>query len=243
MIPFAGRVILLDIEGTTSPIQFIYEVMFPYVVRELDNYLRAHWGREPLAGTCEQIARDAGYESLSDWCGSEPPERQRQVVREEVLRLMKGDVKATGLKTLQGLIWHDGFTSGELQGEVFDDVPPALLQWNANGIDVRIYSSGSIAAQKLFFAHTHYGNLLKQFRGHYDTTSGSKREAQSYTTIAADIGCEPNEILFLSDVVPELDAARAAGFRTGLVRRPGNPDPAEHAHEEIGSFVQVQLID
>lgn len=244
MIEFAGGAILLDIEGTTSPIRFIYEVMFPFVRRELDDYLRVHWGEEPLVGACEQIAQDAGYDFFQDWCGEESVAEQQQIVKEEVVRLMEGDVKATGLKTLQGLIWKQGFTSGELQAEVFDDVPPALIQWNAGGIDVRIYSSGSIAAQKLFFGHTLYGNLLPQFRGHYDTTSGHKREPQSYRVIAADMELDPGEILFLSDVVAELDAARESGFHTALVIRPGNPEvePADHGHVEIRTFEQVRLV-
>lgn len=245
MIEFAGRAILLDIEGTTSPIQFIYEVMFPYVRRELDDYLRAHWGTELLIRTCEQIAQDAGHEYFQDWCGERSVAEQQQIVSDEVIRLMDGDVKATGLKELQGLIWHAGFTNGELQAELFDDVPTALLKWNASGLDVRIYSSGSIAAQKLFFGHTPYGNLLGQFRGHYDTTSGPKREPQSYRVIAADMDIEPGEILFLSDVVAELNAARESGFQTGLVLRPGNlpAEPAEHGHVEVYTFDQVQLKD
>lgn len=244
MIEFAGRAILLDIEGTTSPIAFVYDVMFPFVRRELESYVRGHWGEEPLAGACEQIAADAGHDHFADWCGERPVAEQQQKVIDEVTRLMDGDVKATGLKTLQGLIWKAGFDSGELVAEVFPDVPPALLKWNANGIDVRIYSSGSIAAQKMFFAHTDYGDLLPQFRGHYDTTTGPKKEPKSYTAIAEDMDCEPEEILFLSDVVAELDAAKEAGLETGLVMRPGNkePEPAERDHPQIGTFEQVRLI-
>ena len=245
MIEFAGRAILLDIEGTTSPIRFIYDVMFPFVLRELDAYLREHWRESALVDTCEQMARDAGHPNFAAWCGEQSLEEQQLTVSDEVNRLMAADVKATGMKTLQGLIWKAGFASGELQAEVFEDVPPALLQWNANGREVRIYSSGSIAAQKLFFGHTLYGNLLSQFRGHYDTTSGPKREAESYRTIAADMAIEPAEILFLSDVVPELNAAREAGMHTGLLLRPGNHEleSADHGHPEIYSFQQVQLID
>ena len=123
---------------------------------------------------------------------------------------MDGDVKATGLKQLQGLIWRAGFESGEMQAHVYDDVPPALAAWDAAGIDIRVYSSGSIAAQKLFFAHTIAGDLLARFRGHYDTTTGPKKEAESYRLIAEDMGRSPETILFLSDVVARQQAQQVA---------------------------------
>lgn len=153
---------------------------------------------------------------------------------------MDADVKATGLKQLQGMIWENGFHSRELLAHVYEDVPPALVRWNAAGKDVRIYSSGSIQAQKLFFGHTSVGNLLPHFRGHYDTTIGSKREALSYSRISEAIGIAPNEILFVSDIVAELDAARTAGFQTRLAMRPGNAvQPAGHGHIEIRSFAEI----
>jgi enolase-phosphatase E1 len=131
-----------------------------------------------------------------------------------------------------------------MQAHVYDDVPPALAAWNAAGKDVRIYSSGSVQAQKLFFGHTVAGNLLGYFRGHYDTTTGPKKEAQSYRQIVADMQLPPGEVLFASDVVAELDAARAAGLPTVLVIRPGNaPIPAESdpPHAAIASFAEVDL--
>ena len=232
MLKFYGRGILLDIEGTTSSVSFVYDVMFSFVRRELDGYLRGHWGEPDLAAACDAIAKDAGNPAIA---------KSADQVKGEVIRLMDGDVKATGLKALQGLIWDAGFTSGEMQAHVYDDVPPALKSWNIAGIDVRIYSSGSVQAQKLFFGHTIAGNLLPHFRGHYDTTTGPKKEAASYTSIAAAYGLPPKDILFLSDVPAELDAARQAGLQTGLVIRPGNvavrPD---HGHPEIRSFAEVQ---
>lgn len=231
MISFCGRGILLDIEGTTSSVSFVYDVMFPFVRRELDRYLDAHWGQPPLAAACRQIARDANQDARAD---------DRTWIRGEVLRLMDGDVKATGLKQLQGLIWEDGFNSGELKAHVYDDVPPALRDWHSRGISLRIYSSGSIQAQKLFFGHTIAGNLLPLLSGHYDTTTGPKKEAASYRTIAADFGLPASEILFFSDVVAELDAARAAGMQTALVIRHGNTAAAAgHGHAEIASFAQI----
>ncbi len=238
MITFKGIGILLDIEGTTSSVSFVYDVMFPFARRELESYLDANWGSDELNAACEQIAKDAGHDSLAAWDG----EDKQQLVRDEVVRLMDNDVKATGLKQLQGLIWKSGFESGEMKAHLYDDVPPAIATWNEAGKDVRIYSSGSIAAQKLFFGHTIAGDMLEQFRGHYDTTTGPKKEATSYEQIAADFGIAAGEILFLSDVPAELDAARAAGLQTALCIRPGNAEvSADHGHPEISSFDQVNL--
>jgi enolase-phosphatase E1 len=237
--------LLLDIEGTTSSVHFVFEVMFPYVRRELTAYLQQHWSEEACRATCEIIARDAGYSSFTAWCAATHANQlaaQQLLVEREVLRLMDGDVKATGLKQLQGLVWEAGFQSGELQAEVFDDVVPALQRWRELGKAIYIYSSGSIHAQKLFFGHTHQGNLLPWFRGHYDTTIGSKREAASYAKIAADMKRVPREIIFLSDIVAELDAARHAGMATALCLRPGNaPVAAGHGHLEIRSFLELEL--
>ncbi|HUE73841.1 MAG TPA: acireductone synthase [Pirellulaceae bacterium] len=244
MIP---RGILLDIEGTTSSVSFVYDVMFPFVRRELQSYLRAHWGEPALSAAVDQIARDAGHGDFHTMLRSQSPGGRAMVhpptvLHREVERLMDGDVKATGLKQLQGLIWEAGFASGELKAHVYDDVPPALRDWHARGIDLRIYSSGSIQAQKLFFGHTIAGNLLPLLSGHYDTTTGPKKEAASYHTIAADFGLAPSEILFLSDVVAELDAARTAGMQTALVIRPGNAAAAD-GHAEIKSFSDLECGD
>src|SRR4051812_28902629 len=156
--------------------------MFPFVRRELEGYLRRNWGKAPLAAACDTIAKEAGRPEIA----SSP-----DLVKSEVLRLMDADIKSTGLKALQGLIWEAGFESGELKAHVYDDVPPSLAAWKAAGLDMRIYSSGSIQAQKLFFGHTTAGNLLPFFRGHYDTTTGPKKEAASYASIASAFGLSP----------------------------------------------------
>ncbi|MCI0361988.1 MAG: acireductone synthase [Planctomycetaceae bacterium] len=238
------RGILLDIEGTTSSISFVYDVMFPYVRKHLTFEVPTNWEEPDYIAAFEAIAHDAGHESLAAWLSTHRlsrnnPLKAADVVCREVIRQMDADLKATGLKQLQGLIWQAGFESGALMAHVYDDVPPALAAWNAAGKDVRIYSSGSIQAQRLFFGHTIAGNLLSHFRGHYDTTTGPKKEADSYRKIAADFGIPPGEILFLSDIVAELDAARAAGLQTTLVIRPGNaPDQAStgQPHPQIASF-------
>jgi len=243
MLEFGGRGILLDIEGTTSSVSFVYDVMFPFVRRELKAYLSSNWGSESLNAACTLIANDAGHESFAAWSAQAASDEERQqLVADEITRLMDGDIKATGLKQLQGLIWQAGFESGELRAHVYDDVPNALTAWSEADIDVRIYSSGSIAAQKLFFGHTIAGDLLHRFRGHYDTTIGPKKEAASYEQIAAAFGFPPAEILFLSDVVAELGAARAAGMQTALCIRPGNATAeASHGHIEIATFSEVKI--
>ena len=238
------RGILLDIEGTTSSVSFVFDVMFPFVRRELSAFLRQHWREEGLAQACEMIAKDAGATSFAAWCeknNASHENQQRELLEQEVARLMDGDVKATGLKQLQGLIWESGFASGELKAHVYNDIPPALSRWNTAGKDVRIYSSGSIQAQKLFFGHTVCGDLLHQFRGHYDTTIGSKREKESYSRIAKEFNLPPAEILFVSDIVAELDAAGAVGLQTRLAIRPGNAaQPCGHNHLEIHSFAEIE---
>jgi enolase-phosphatase E1 len=236
MITFAGRGILLDIEGTTSSIAFVYEVLFPFAREYLEDYLRRHWDELPVVRAREQLECDAGITFPADLESGLAP-----LVR-EVNRLMDGDVKATGLKELQGLIWQQGYLGGLLTSHVYPDVEPALRQWVKQGLDVRVYSSGSVGAQRLFFSHTEAGNLLPLLRGHYDTTTGAKRDAESYRKIVADIGLSADQVLFLSDVVPELDAATAAGLLTMLVVRPGNPPvPDQQPHPVITDFGQIKI--
>jgi enolase-phosphatase E1 len=219
--------VLLDIEGTTSSVQFVYEVLFPFARRELADFLRRRWGDPDVAHACEMMVGN-----------NATPEG----VAAEAIGLMDGDVKATGLKELQGLIWQEGYAAGRLTSHVYPDVPPALRRWTEQGLDLRVFSSGSVAAQKVFFAHTDAGDLLPLFHGHYDTTTGPKREAESYRRIAADMKLPTTAILFLSDVPAELDAAAQAGMRTGLVVRPGNaPVTAGHAHPVATDFGQIDL--
>ncbi len=242
MIAFAGRAILLDVEGTTSSIRFVNEVLFNYARQNLESYLRSHWDTDELAAAREQIARDAGAESFASWSQGEPRQQARERVLIEMVRQMDRDAKLTGLKQLQGLIWREGFTAGKLRAHVYEDVVAALRRWKEAGLDVRIYSSGSVLAQRLFFAHTDAGDLSAYFHGNFDTTSGHKREAASYLKIAAEMGTPPERILFLSDIVAELDAARAAGLQTALVIRPDNPRAAEgHGHPVIAEFGEVEI--
>jgi enolase-phosphatase E1 len=240
MMPANVRGVLLDIEGTTSSVSYVYEVLFAFAREHLDVFLREQWDAPGTLQALNQLARDAGSTSFADWTSGDSPADSSQRVRNEVLRLMADDVKSTGLKQLQGLIWRAGFDSGQLRSHVFPDVPAALGTWVDRGLDVRIYSSGSVVAQRLFFAHTELGDLSQLLRGYYDTTTGAKREPSSYHRIAEDTGLPPAGIIFLSDVVPELDAAREAGFETRLVVRPGNaPVPPGHRHAAIRSFAEL----
>ncbi len=243
MIKFGGEGILLDIEGTTSSISFVHDVMFPYVRRQLMSFLSLHFQDLAVQSACDQIARDAGYQSLQHWQSVCPANSSLEMVQQEVLRLMDGDVKATGLKALQGLIWESGFSSGELRSHVYPDVVPAIRRWRSAKRDIRIYSSGSIAAQKLFFAHVDgLGNCLELFSGNYDTTIGSKKESSSYTQIARDWSLAPSQILFISDVGAELAAAASAGLQIAASVRPGNaPLSQEFEKHAIYSFDEIEL--
>lgn len=250
MKPLAERLVgvrgvLLDIEGTTSSISFVHDVMFPYVRAHLADYLDRHWQSPELDKVRDQLAKDDDAASWPAWLerqgASEP--LGRDLAEKQVLSLMDADVKATGLKTLQGLIWDSGFRSGALKSHVYDDVLPAIQAWRQHGIDVRIYSSGSIAAQRLFFGHVDgHGDCLHLFSGHYDTTIGSKREAASYAGIAADWGLAPSEIVFLSDLPAELDAAARAGLHAIASVRPGNaPLPEPTPWPSLRSFAELPI--
>ena len=235
MIVFDGRGILLDVEGTTSSISFVYDVLFAHAKAQIGDFLVRRRDDPAVRAAAAGLAATAGL-AAPDLADAESAAR----VAHAAIDLMNRDVKDTSLKALQGMIWRSGFESGEIVAHVYDDVPPALAQWADSGLDVRIYSSGSIEAQKLFFGHTAHGDLTRFLRGHYDTTTGPKRERESYARIAADMGLEPRQILFVSDVGEELDAARAAGMATALAVRPGNrPAGGLYDHEPAASFAEI----
>jgi enolase-phosphatase E1 len=195
------KAILLDIEGTTSSISFVADELFPYAARHLPAYIAAH--PEQVAPILAQVPGDDPVATLLRW--------------------IEEDRKETPLKTLQGLVWAQGYADGTLKGHVYPDTPEALHRWHAAGIPVHIYSSGSIAAQKLIFGHSLAGDLTPLLSGYFDTTTGPKREPASYTRIAAALGLPPGDILFVSDMAPEIDAARAAGLQARLIDRAGGP--------------------
>lgn len=242
-ISFTGKAILLDIEGTTSSVSYVFEVLFPFARTHLDAFLQRHWEDPAVVAAAEQIARETGAASLAAWCGNASAPEQQDRLAAEIRRLMDRDVKSTGLKELQGLIWKEGFLGGELRSHVYPDVPPALRSWKDAGLGVWIYSSGSIGAQKLFFGHTEEGDLLPFLHGHFDTTTGPKKEADSYRNIAREIGIPPADILFASDIVAELDAAREAGMQTVVLLRPGNAPVCEPlAHAALATFSEMAVM-
>lgn len=235
--------IVLDIEGTTSSIDFVYQRMFPFVRRELDRFLAANCLEPEVVAACQEIAREGGLGPIEFLLDHEAARASGlEMIRGEVLRLMDSDAKSTGLKQLQGLIWRQGFESKELVAHVFDDVPDSLRRWSEIGVRVFIYSSGSVEAQKLFWGHTAAGHLLEYFSGFFDTTTGPKREPKSYAAIAAATSIPPARLLFVSDVAAEIQAASAAGFQVGLCVRPGNaPQPDGARWPQIERFDQLDI--
>jgi len=242
MIELSAKVILLDIEGTTSSIDFVHSVMFPFARERVATFVNEQWGESLLDECIALLTTDLGHESAEDWL--KPGTDHPQTVIDAVIGMIDGDVKATGLKHMQGIIWKDGFHSGELVAHLYDDTAPALKRWKDAGKDLRIYSSGSIAAQKLFFGHSVAGDLLDLFSAHYDTTTGPKKETASYESIVGDCGVDAGEIVFVSDIPAELDAAKAAGMQTVLSIRPGNkPVENQQDYKAIESFADLTVAD
>ena len=250
--------VVLDIEGTTTPIAFVYDVLFPFArahLREfLQNPMNADAVREPLRRLREEwladpdrtsvphvlltgdggalLAGDGGALLAGD---GGPAEWAASYVE----RLMDRDRKSPGLKLLQGRIWERGYRAGVLKGEVFADVPPALQRWRGAGLDVAIYSSGSELAQRLIFGSTAYGDLTRFISRFFDTGVGAKSAPESYRRIAAELGRAPEHCVFISDVTVELDAARAAGCEVILCVRPGNRPQPDHSYRQISSFDEI----
>jgi enolase-phosphatase E1 len=222
-----SRGILLDIEGTTTPITFVYDVLFPFARQHAPVFLK------------NSDLQDLEREYQQDVLRNNNPPRWTTHGETYFYWLMDQDRKSTALKAIQGEIWLHGYKSGELHGEVFPDVPPALKRWHNTGADVRIFSSGSSLAQKLLFGTTKHGDLTKFLNGYFDTTTGPKNEPESYEKIAAAFGLVPGEILFVSDVTRELDAASAAGMETLLCVRPGNHPQPPHDHQVITTFEDI----
>jgi enolase-phosphatase E1 len=220
------RGILLDIEGTTTPVRFVYDTLFPFARRRAAAFLDERAGDPEVRDIVRALQVEHEAESASEAFDA----------LTYVYGLMDRDRKSTALKRLQGLIWQEGYGSGELHGDVFPDVPPALERWRRSGLDVRIFSSGSVLAQKLIFSTTPFGDLTRFLKGNFDTEIGAKIDAASYTRIAHAFALPPSEIVFVSDVVRELDAARAAGVQTLLAVRPGNAPQGYSSHQMITTF-------
>lgn len=223
---------LLDIEGTTTPIDFVHRTLFPYARAHAGSYLRTRLGSPELREEADRFRREhtaereAG-ESPPAWRGGSDEEKLASTLA-YVTWLMDRDRKSTALKSLQGRIWEAGYREGTLRGQVYPEVPGALRRWREQGKTVAIFSSGSVLAQRLLFTHTGSGDLGGLIDAYFDTTTGPKKEAASYMAIAHILGREPDAVLFVSDVAVELDAAREAGMRTALCVRGGEAPPTDH---------------
>lgn len=218
------KYILTDIEGTTTSIHFVYEVLFPYFrehLNDLTKHAQINEVKQAFADVIDIAAREDG---------------KHLTTTEEVLACLKHwsdeDRKLTPLKTVQGVIWKSGYESAQITGHVYEDVPTALNQWRTLGLKIGVFSSGSVAAQKLLFRYSDFGDLSGHFSNHFDTTTGPKKEADTYLKITQLLGLAPEQILFLSDITYELTAATAAGLQTIQLLRPGTvaswPHTATH---------------
>lgn len=229
MPAFLGvEAIITDIEGTTSSIAFVHEVLFPYAAEHLPVFVREHASETRVQAQLEAVNAAAG---LAD------PSLDEQI--EQLLEWIREDKKITPLKILQGYIWEAGYRNGDYRAHVFPDVAPELQRWQESGLKLYVYSSGSVLAQKLFFQYSEAGNLLPLFDGHFDTTVGGKREVNSYRAISEQVDIVAQHCLFLSDITAELEAARAAGFQVCLLERPGNGDPGSHTFPACSSFADI----
>ncbi len=219
------RAILTDIEGTTSSLSFVKDVLFPYSKERLRDFIQRHSQDKEV----RRILREVQEIEPSDPV-------------ETLLKWIEEDRKVTPLKELQGLIWEEGYISGELKGHIYEDAYKRLKEWHGRGIPIYIYSSGSVKAQKLLFGHTNYGDLNYLFSGYFDTKVGSKKDPNSYRRIAREIGLKPEEILFLSDNPEEIEAAAKAGMRVIRLAREGENEPIEgFPYLQVRSFEEITL--
>lgn len=226
------RGVLLDIEGTTTPISFVHDVLFSYARTHLRDYLTKHLDDADVRADV-QLLRDEAEVSLGGDIES---------IVAHVNLLIDLDRKSTGLKSLQGKIWHEGYASGTLRAQVYADVAPALARWRVAGLNVSIFSSGSVLAQQLLFAHTEAGDLTPFINHYFDTTIGKKGETESYRRIAETLSLPASEMLFVSDVVTELAAARDAGMKVVLSLRPGNQaQNSADQYPTIDSFDELRF--
>lgn len=227
------RAILLDIEGTTTPISFVHDVLFPYSRDNLSSYLRQHSTSSEVVSDISLLSQEHSTD-VKD--GKQPP----PLIEPYLHWLIDQDRKSPALKSLQGKIWKQGYVDGSLKAPLFPDVLPALDRWRQENIQVAIFSSGSVLAQKLLFQHTDSGDVTHYFEGFFDTSVGKKIESESYEEIAAQLGKLPSEVLFVSDVTTELDAASNAQMKTLLCIRPGNPIQTQaNRFKSITSFDQI----
>ena len=224
--------IVTDIEGTTSSIRFVKDVLFVYAERFLPEFVRKHKEERDVARQLRSMSESTGI-----------PQKNPEALIDQLRLWMHEDQKVTELKALQGMVWERGYQRGEYQAHVYADVPPKLQEWLDDGINLYVYSSGSEKAQRLFFRYSSCGDLRLMFAGYFDTTIGAKQEVQSYLNLAEQIALPPKDILFLSDIEGELDAAADAGLNTIWVVRPqeGTVAPKKTRHAIVNTFSEIEL--
>lgn len=222
------KAIVTDIEGTTSSLSFVKDVLFPYARAHMAAFVRAHAHEPAVRAQLDEVRRVLG--------GSADDE----AVIGQLIQWIDEDKKITPLKALQGMIWEAGYRQGDFKGHVYEDALRKLKAWHAQGVKLYVFSSGSVQAQKLLFAYSEYGDLTPLFSGYFDTTVGAKREPDSYRKIAADIGLPPGDILFLSDIKEELDAAYSAGMQTVWLLR--DRDLPAATHPQARSFDEISWV-
>jgi len=221
---------LIDIEGTLGSIAFVRDVLFPYAKERMDDYVKQHANEPHVRAILDAAAAEAGVAP-----------NDMPAILAALHRWSDADVKVTPLKQLQGLIWVDGYEGSGLRGDLYPDAVAALRRFHDAGVRLYIYSSGSVAAQKLLFGHSVAGDLIPLFSGFYDTAIGGKREASSYQRIVAEIGLAPSDVIFFSDVEAELDAAAAAGVQTMQLARPQDGTVKTARHPSAGSFEEITV--
>lgn len=220
--------ILTDIEGTTSSISFVKDVLFPYARERMEDFVTTHLDDMAVRQALDDVDNTVGRLLNVDEAIA------------QLIAWIDEDRKITPLKNLQGLIWENGYQVGDFRGHVYEDAVTHLRQWQKSGIDLYVYSSGSVHAQKLLFGHTEFGDLTPLFSGYFDTLIGAKGDAESYRRIQAAIGIPAARILFLSDITAELDAAHASGMQTTQLVREGSADTSS-AHRVARDFSEIDL--
>lgn len=222
------KAIITDIEGTTTSISFVFDVLFPYARKYLSEYVKAHAQQAEVKKILDEVVEIADIEN------------DLELIIQQLIQWIDEDKKITPLKSLQGMIWKAGYESGDFKGHVYPDVEPALRQWHKQDIKLYVYSSGSVAAQKLIFGYSEAGDLTSLFSGYFDTRIGNKRESASYQNILQEINIDANEVLFLSDIEEELDAAKVECINTVQLLRDSNLTATNHY--SVNDFSEIDLL-
>lgn len=232
------KAILLDIEGTTTPIDFVHKTLFPFAKAKVGEFVEANFVE--IQPEIEQLKTEYKKDFTEQIYGRDFRADSPESVANYLKFLIEVDRKSTPLKSLQGKIWQSGYESGELESEMFDDVPRAFKRWKEQGKTIAIYSSGSVLAQKLIFKYSNFGDLSGFISHYFDTNIGGKKETESYVKIAFALNHPPKRVAFVSDVSAELDAAHTAGMQTVLSVRAGNAtEPNSRSYQTVHDFDEI----